>query len=130
LDSQTPIFLVSFVTLLRVAFRFSAFEPTPEPFTRTTAIKVFIDQFIQAPILLAIIICALSLMKGEGLHGMKKDMGDSYITSLLANWKLWIPASLVNLAFVKPKLRVLYVNVVFFFWTIILSIILNGNKGE
>jgi Mpv17 / PMP22 family len=39
--------------------------------------------------------------------------------------KLWIPASLVNLAFVKPSLRVLYVNVVFFLWTIILSMILN-----
>jgi Mpv17 / PMP22 family len=46
--------------------------------------------------------------------------------------KLWIPASLVNLAFVKPTLRVLYVNVVFFAWTIILSMILNndGASGE
>jgi hypothetical protein len=42
--------------------------------------------------------------------------------------KLWLPASLVNIAFVKPMLRVLYVNVVFFFWTIILSIMLNSSK--
>lgn len=67
-------------------------------------------------------------MKGEGFSGMKKDMNDNYWFSLLANWKLWLPASLVNLAFVKPELRVLYVNVVFFFWTIILSIILNSNS--
>jgi Mpv17 / PMP22 family len=43
--------------------------------------------------------------------------------------KLWVPASLVNLAFVKPTLRVLYVNVVFFAWTIILSMILNNGNG-
>lgn len=71
-------------------------------------------------------ICALSLMKAEGVDGMKKDMSSNYWTSLLANWKLWLPASLINLAFVKPELRVLYVNVVFFFWTIVLSIILNS----
>ena len=39
--------------------------------------------------------------------------------------KLWIPASIVNIAFVQPSLRVLFVNVVFFFWTIILSLMLN-----
>lgn len=40
--------------------------------------------------------------------------------------KLWIPASLINMSFVKPSLRVLYVNVIFFVWTIILSIMLNS----
>ena len=68
-------------------------------------------------------------MKGEGLTGIKNDMGNNYWTSLVANWELWVPASLVNMAFVRPELRVLYVNVVFFFWTIILSIILNRQQG-
>ena len=62
----------------------------------------------------------------EGIEGVKHDMSINYRVSLFANWKLWVPASLVNMAFVKPELRVLYVNVVFFFWTIILSLILNS----
>jgi hypothetical protein len=49
------------------------------------------------------------------------------IFHFLSPGKLWLPASLVNIAFVKPMLRVLYVNVVFFFWTIILSIMLNSS---
>lgn len=61
--------------------------PTPEPFTRTTALKVFIDQFIQAPILLAFMISSLSIMKGTGFEGVVKDMGDNYIMSLIANCK-------------------------------------------
>jgi len=59
--------------------------PTPNPWSITTLQKVFIDQFIQAPILLAIMICALSLMKGEGIAGMKKDMEDSFLQALIAN---------------------------------------------
>jgi hypothetical protein len=134
--------------------------PTQEPFTKTTAVKVFIDQFIQAPILLALMISSLGIMKGTGIDGVQKDMEDNYVDTLIANCKccsttplnlgvavqanflltsvsffdilspgkLWLPASLVNIAFVKPTLRVLYVNVVFFFWTIILSIMLNSSN--
>lgn len=38
---------------------------------------------------------------------------------------LWVPATIVNIAFVTPVLRVLYDNLVFFFWTIYLSMVLN-----
>jgi hypothetical protein len=61
--------------------------PTPEPFTKITAVKVFIDQFIQAPILLALMISSLSIMKGTGVHGVKTDMEDNYIATLIANCK-------------------------------------------
>lgn len=101
--------------------------PTEKPFTWTTFFKLLIDQGLQAPALLAIMISALAILKGEGWEGVEKDMSDNYWTALIANWKLWIPASLINLAFVKPSLRVLYVNVVFFVWTIILSVMLNEN---
>ena len=99
--------------------------PTDKPFTRTTLVKVCIDQGIQAPILLALMISILSLLKGEGFSGVRLDISQNYWNSLLANWKLWIPASFANLAFVAPRFRVLFVNVVFFVWTIILSMIIN-----
>jgi hypothetical protein len=61
--------------------------PTPEPFTKTTAVKVCIDQGIQAPILLALMISSLAIMKGTGFDGVKSDMGDNYVASLIANCK-------------------------------------------
>lgn len=102
--------------------------PTDDPWTRTTFAKVIIDQFIQAPLLLAIMISMLSIMKGGGLKGVKDDMQSNFVDALIANCKylysnicfptgtqsslllplncftgkLWIPASAVNLAFVKP----------------------------
>jgi peroxisomal membrane protein 2 len=69
--------------------------PTPKPFTWTTLFKVLIDQFIQAPLLLAIMIIALAIMKGEGLAGAKHSMMVSYWVTLIANCKL--KASVVEL---------------------------------
>jgi peroxisomal membrane protein 2 len=42
--------------------------------------------------------------------------------------KLWIPATVINIAFVPPLLRVLYLNCVFFFWSIYLSLVLNKEE--
>jgi len=89
--------------------------------------KVFIDQFIQAPLVLAVIISSLSLLRFTGWEGVKHDLKTTYWPSLLANWKLWIPVSLFNQAIIPPHLKVLFVNAVFFGWIVILSIILNGS---
>jgi peroxisomal membrane protein 2 len=59
--------------------------PSEEPFTRRTAIKVGIDQFVQAPILLAIMIFSLSLMKGQGFNGARQDLTNTFMISLIAN---------------------------------------------
>jgi peroxisomal membrane protein 2 len=88
---------------------------------------VFIDQFIQAPAMLALIISGLAFMELRGLDGIHQDMEQQYVDALIQNWKLWIPATIVSMAFVSPALRVLYDNLVFFFWTIYLSMILNDN---
>jgi hypothetical protein len=61
--------------------------PSDEPWTKRTALKVFIDQFIQAPILLALMIFALGLMKGQGFNGATRDLADTYMESLIANCK-------------------------------------------
>jgi hypothetical protein len=59
--------------------------PSEEPFTKRTALKVCIDQFIQAPILLAIMIFSLSLMKGQGFTGALQDLSNTFMVSLIAN---------------------------------------------
>jgi hypothetical protein len=100
--------------------------PSPRPCSTRTFLKVGIDQGIQAPLLLAIMISMLSVLKGEGWQGIQHDMTSNYWTALMANWRLWIPFSLLNIACVRPSLRVLFVNCVFFGWTIILSLMLNS----
>jgi hypothetical protein len=49
--------------------------------------KVFIDQFIQAPILLAFIIMGMGLMQGEWIGDLQEDMQKQYMSTLIANCK-------------------------------------------
>jgi peroxisomal membrane protein 2 len=102
--------------------------PTPDPFTVTTAVKTAIDQFIQAPVFTVLIFVFLGALEGKNVDGITKQLRDSYGETIIANWKLWVPATVVNLAFVPPILRVLYLNIVFFFWSIYLSLVLNKSE--
>ena len=105
-----------------------ALPPTEDPFTAVTFEKVVIDQFVQAPIFTVLIFYFLGLLEGKNNEAIQKQLSDDYKDTMLANWKLWVPATAVNLAFCPPVLRVLFLNCVFFFWSIFLSLKLN--KGE
>lgn len=104
-----------------------ALPPTEDPFTSTTAIKTFIDQFIQAPIFTVLIFAFLGFLEGKSAEQIKSQLENDYTDTMLANWKLWVPATVVNIAFCPPILRVLFLNVIFFFWSIFLSLKLNAD---
>ena len=105
-----------------------ALPPTEDPFTATTGIKVVIDQFVQAPIFTVLIFAFLGALEGKNADAIKKQLDDDYVDTMLANWKLWVPATAVNIAFCPPVLRVLFLNCVFFFWSIFLSLKLNKDE--
>ena len=105
-----------------------ALPPTEDPFTTTTGIKVIIDQFIQAPIFTVLIFGFLGLLEGKSTEEIKRQLDEDYVDTMVANWKLWVPATVINIAFCPPILRVLFLNVVFFFWSIFLSLKLNKTE--
>ncbi|KAL7510682.1 hypothetical protein ACHAXN_007548 [Cyclotella atomus] len=106
-----------------------ALPPTEDPFTATTGIKVVIDQFIQAPIFTVIIFAFLGTLEGKSIDVIKTQLEEDYTDTMVANWKLWVPATMVNIAFCPPILRVLFLNCVFFFWSIFLSLKLNKSES-
>jgi hypothetical protein len=63
---------------------------------RLFSVKVFIDQFIQAPILLVFIIIFMGIMEGEGFGTLKLDMDLEYKKTLIANCKSFIHYLLVS----------------------------------
>lgn len=108
----------------------SALPPTVDPLSATTGIKVLIDQFIQAPIFTILIFYFLGILEGKSLDAVKGQLENDYADTMFANWKLWVPATAVNIAFCPPVLRVLFLNCVFFFWSIFLSLKLNNSDGD
>jgi len=103
--------------------------PTPDPFTLTTLAKVGIDQFVQAPIFTVIILCFFAVVEGKGLDFAKSQVRNDLGGILLKNWSVFLPATVINIAYCPPELRVLFLNCVFFGWVIYLSLFLNEDKG-
>mmetsp|Transcript_7517 Transcript_7517/g.11577 ORF Transcript_7517/g.11577 Transcript_7517/m.11577 type:complete len:199 (+) Transcript_7517:2-598(+) len=107
-----------------------ALPPTPDnPLSQTTIVKVIIDQFVQAPVFTVLIFFFLGLLEGKNIEAVQMQLKDDYKDTMLANWKLFIPATVVNLAFCPPLFRVLFLNVVFFFWSIYLSLVINKEEA-
>ncbi|CAN0151153.1 unnamed protein product [Pylaiella littoralis] len=107
-----------------------ALPPTPDPLSTTTAVKVLIDQFVQAPIFTIVIFGVLGLLEGKTVEDIREQLDQDYKSTMLANWGVFVPAAVVNLAFCPPELRVLFLNVVFFGWTIFLSTVVSKGGGE
>eukprot|EP00967_Tisochrysis_lutea_P110018 scaffold171653_cov29-Tisochrysis_lutea.AAC.2 len=101
--------------------------PTPSPFTLVTLEKVGIDQFIQAPIFTMIILLFFAVVEGKGIAYARDQIKNELGGILVKNWSVFLPATVINISFCPPELRVLFLNCVFFGWVIYLSLFLNQN---
>lgn len=107
-----------------------AIPPTSDPFTLETLEKVGIDQFVQAPIFTMIILGFFAVVEGKGLAFARNQIQTELGGILLKNWTVFLPATVINLAFCPPELRVLFLNCVFFGWVVYLSLFLNDAAEE
>ena len=84
----------------------------------------------QAPIFTMIILYFFAVVEGKGVgfatNQVKNDLGGI----LVKNWSVFLPATVINIGFCPPELRVLFLNCVFFGWVIYLSLFLNESEGE
>lgn len=101
------------------------FPPTPSPWTIVTIIKLLIDQLIFAPIFLAAVFIFLDVMDGKSIKVIRHHFASDWFSTLVDNWKLWVPASFFNLSFCPPCYRVLFSNIIFFVWSIVLSFLIH-----
>jgi hypothetical protein len=106
----------------------NALPPTADPISATNLAKVAVDQLLQAPLFTAVFFIFLGVLTGQNRQAITQKLSVDWWPTMLVNWKVWIPATCVNIALVPPALRVLYVNVVFFFWAIFLSLAANRQQ--
>lgn len=53
----------------------------------------------------------LGLLEGKTVADIREQLDQDYKSTMLANWGVFVPAAVVNLAFCPPELRVLFLNV-------------------
>jgi len=89
----------------------------------TAPIKVFIDQALHHPFIYFPTFFAMkAAVSGKPLSSAVDKYKAEIWDSVKALWGVWVPAQLINFAFVPRHLRIPYVAAVSFGWTVILSV--------
>ncbi|KAI9572672.1 hypothetical protein HD554DRAFT_2014714 [Boletus coccyginus] len=91
--------------------------------------RVAADQFIMAPLGLAIFIGSIGIMEGRTKHQIRDKYTDMYTTALQTNWKIWPLAQLINFRFMPLPYRIPFQSACGVFWTLYLSI-LNAKEDD
>lgn len=101
-----------------------------------TVQRLACDQLLFAPfVILPAFFSANLLLEGRPENIVPKLQSD-WMSTVFANWALWVPCQFINFKLVPPHLQVLFSNSVGFIWNIYLSSVTNkvaagdGSEGE
>lgn len=83
-------------------------------------LRLLLDQFVFAPAFIGVFLSALVTLEGRPSEVVPK-LKQEWFSSVLANWKLWIPFQFLNFRFVPQQFQVLASNFVAVAWNVILS---------
>lgn len=83
--------------------------------------KLLFERLIFAPLMQAFSLYTLARFEGKNHPAAVKQLYALYTTVLKANWKWLTLFQIINLAFVPPMLRVLFMNFVGLGWAIFLA---------
>lgn len=81
--------------------------------------RLVLDQLFFAPAFIPLFLTSLLML--EGAETPLRQTQATWWPTVLANWKLWIPAQLVNFAVVPPHFQVLFANGVAVAWNTYIS---------
>ncbi|GJE89439.1 Mpv17/PMP22 family protein [Phanerochaete sordida] len=96
---------------------------------RAVIYRVYLDQFMFAPAIIAFYFGSMTIMEGKGVSEAVSRIEKAYVPTVLRNWMVFIPTQLVNFAFVPHHLRVLTVGIVSLFWNTYLSMVNNSSQA-
>jgi protein Mpv17 len=85
-----------------------------------TVKRMLVDQIAFAPAFIAVFFLTAATIEGKPEDGPRR-IKTGWLDAVVANYKLWPAAQLVNFSIVPPHLRVLFANCVGVLWNSYLS---------
>lgn len=83
--------------------------------------KLLFERLIFTPLMQAFSLYTLARFEGKNHKAALKQVNALYFTVLEANWKWLTLFQVINIAFIPPMLRVLYMNLVGFGWAMFIA---------
>lgn len=93
--------------------------------------QVFLDQFVHHPLLYFPVFYAIKEVVTSDTPDLNKALGkyrENMVEDLLALWKVWVPSTLLNFAFMPMWARIPWVASTSLIWTSILSAMRGGSE--
>ncbi|XP_024968886.1 protein sym-1 [Cynara cardunculus var. scolymus] len=83
-------------------------------------LRLIVDQFLFAPAFIGVFLSTLVTLEGRPSQVLPK-LQQEWLSSIIANWQLWIPFQFLNFRFVPQQFQVLAANFIALVWNVILS---------
>lgn len=96
----------------------------------TVAEKVAIDQILWNPIFGFMFFGYLNFVEGKSFQTYVNKIKADLKTSVQGSWTVWVPAHIVNFAFIPPSQRLLYINSIQIGYNVFLSFLGNKDVAE
>lgn len=78
--------------------------------------RLLLDRLIIAPVFLLLFFCVMNVLEGKDLASLNQKLKNGYWLALKMNWKVWTPFQFINMTYIPVQFRVLFANMVAFFW--------------
>ncbi|CAN1259825.1 Protein sym-1, partial [Linum perenne] len=82
--------------------------------------RLILDQFLFSPVFIGVFLSTLVALEGRPSQVVPK-LQQEWLSSVVANWQLWIPFQFLNFRFMPQQFQVLGANVIALVWNVILS---------
>lgn len=78
--------------------------------------RLLLDRLVFAPAFLLLFFFVMNVLEGKTMSTFQGKVRAGYWPALKMNWKVWTPFQFININFVPVEFRVLFANLVAFFW--------------
>jgi hypothetical protein len=102
----------------------------PELSTVGAIKKLLVDQLGASPLIMLGFYPAINLVEGRSMSHAIQDLKEKYVATMIANYKIWPPANLINFLFVPIQYQVLWANFVSLLFNAVLSYLHNSYKKK
>ena len=89
---------------------------------------MLVDEILYDPFCIVFFYTVIGLFNREPISQIIATIRSEYWTTQLSSWKLWPIVQIVNFAVVPSQLRLLFMNVFSFVWSIYLQLRVNPQK--
>eukprot|EP00347_Sterkiella_histriomuscorum_P017585 403348773 len=92
--------------------------------------KLALDQLVFAPLVILLFYPAINIVEGRSLSNAVEDLKNKYVATMIANYKIWPLANLINFYFIPIQYQVLWANLISLIFNACLSYLHNSYKGK